>query len=64
MIERYASKFKVPKTRIIEQALRVYFEKLKKAEYSASFRKAANDDEMVSMAEQGFEDYLKILGEK
>jgi hypothetical protein len=64
MVEGYAAKFKVPKTRIIEQALRAYFEKLKKAEYSNSFRKAASDDEMVSMAEQGLEDYLKILDEK
>ncbi len=64
MLDNYAREFKMPKNRIVEKALLAYFEKLKKAEYAHSFRKAAADEEMVSMAEEGLEDYLKILPEE
>jgi predicted transcriptional regulator len=64
MLNSYAGKFKIPKNRIIEQALLAYFEKLKKAEYAHSFRKAAGDEEMLTMAEEGLEDYLKIITEE
>jgi predicted transcriptional regulator len=61
LLDAYALKFKVPKNRIMEQALRAYFERLKQAEYIRSFKKAANDPDMQNMAEEGLEDYLKIL---
>jgi predicted transcriptional regulator len=64
MLDTYARKFKMPKNRIMEQALRAYFEKLKKAEYAHSFRRAASDEEQVLMAEEGLEDYLKIISEE
>jgi predicted transcriptional regulator len=63
MLDAYARKFKIPKNRIMEQALRVYFERLKQAEYVHSFKKAAQDEGMITMAEEGLEDYLKILDE-
>ena len=64
MLDTYARKLKMPKNRIIEQALLAYFEKLKKAEYAHSFRKAAGDEDMLTMAEEGLEDYLKIISEE
>lgn len=63
MMESYANKFKVPKNRIMEQALRAYFERMKQAEYIRSFKKAASDTDMRTLAEEGLEDYLKILDE-
>jgi len=63
MLNSYSQKFKLPKNRIMEQALTAYFEKLKKAEYAHSFRKAADDQDALIMAEEGLEDYLKILSE-
>ena len=36
---------------------------LKKAEYVKSFQAAANDKEIVDMAEEGLEEYIKILDE-
>jgi hypothetical protein len=62
-LEAYAQKFKVPRNRIMEQALMAYFDRLKQAEYIRSFKKAAGDTEMETMAEEGLEDYLKILDE-
>ncbi len=63
-LDGYSKKFRIPKSRILEQALEAYFEKLKKAEYIRSFKAAAGDDEVVLMAEEGLEDYLKILDEE
>ena len=40
-------KFKVPKNRILEEALKAYFERIKKAEYIHSFKKAALDEEIA-----------------
>ena len=62
-VEEYAEKFNVPKNKIIEKSLRAYFENLKRAEYIKSFRSAAQETEMADMAEEGLEDYLKILDE-
>jgi predicted transcriptional regulator len=62
-LEMYAKKFRIPRNRIMEQALLAYFDKLKQAEYKRSFKKAAGDPEMISMTEEGLEDYLKILDE-
>ena len=64
ILNRYSELFEIPKNKIIEKALRLYFEDLKKAEYVKSFKKASEDGEMLSMAEEGLEDYLKILDRK
>ncbi|MBW6461384.1 MAG: hypothetical protein K0B08_12505 [Bacteroidales bacterium] len=63
LLGRYAAKFNLPKNKILEEALKLYFDRLKKAEYTCSFRKAAADQEMQSIAEEGLADYLKILDE-
>lgn len=62
-LEHYAQQFEVPKNRVIENALRAYFDRLKKAEYVRSFQKANQDEEMISLAEEGLEDYLSALDE-
>jgi predicted transcriptional regulator len=63
MLNQYAEMFNVPKNKILEEALNLYFDKLKKAQYIRSFRKAASNEEMQSLAEEGLADYLKILDE-
>jgi predicted transcriptional regulator len=63
MLSRYAEKFNVPKNKILEEALKLYFDKLKKAEYTRSFRKASLDQDMQNLAEDGLAEYLKILDE-
>lgn len=64
MLEQYAVKFKVPKNRIIEKSLKAYFENLKRAEYIRSFKVAAGDSEIIDMAEEGLDEYLKILDQE
>ena len=63
-LNEYAEKFKMPKNKLIEKALKAYFEQIKKAEYARSFEYASRDEEMKTLAEEGIEDYLKILGDK
>jgi predicted transcriptional regulator len=63
-LDDYSKKFKIAKSKLLEQALESYFEKIKKAEYVRSFRLAASDEDTLLMAEEGLEDYLKILGEE
>jgi len=63
-LDAYSKMFKLPKNRIMEQALRAYFNRLKKAEYAHSFHRASTDGEMQTLAEEGIEDYLKIITEE
>jgi len=63
LIKEYADKFKVPKNRILEEALKAYFTRMKKAEYIKSFQRASEDKDITSMAEEGLSDYLNILDE-
>ncbi len=63
-LEQYAVRFKVPKNRIIEKSLKAYFDNLKRAEYIRSFKVAAGDSEIIDMAEEGLEEYLKILDQQ
>ncbi len=60
----YSDKYKMPKNRIIENALNKYFDELKRAEYINSFKRANKDPEMHEMAEEGLEDYLRLLDGK
>jgi len=60
----YSDKYKLPKNKIIETALNKYFDELKRSEYINSFRRANKDPEMLEMAEEGLEDYLRILDGK
>lgn len=60
-LNEYSRKFGIPKSRILELALSAYFDKIKKAEYIRTFKAAASDEEQYLLAEEGLEEYLKIL---
>ena len=63
MLRRQAEKLSVPKNRIIEKALRIYIDQLNRAEYVKSYKEAAKDADIMSIAEEGMEDYLKQMEE-
>ncbi|MBT4400036.1 MAG: ribbon-helix-helix domain-containing protein [Bacteroidetes bacterium] len=56
-----AGKLSIPKNKIIEKALRIYIDQINRAEYVQSFKNAADDIDVLDMAEEGMEDYLKQL---
>jgi len=64
-LSNYARKENKTKRAIIEQALKVYQEKVRKEELRETFKRAAKDSEMVKMADEGMDDYeeqLNVLG--
>ncbi len=63
MLSEKAKSLSVPKNKLIETALRLYLEHLEKTEYIKSYKKAAEDNDVMSMSEEGMEDYLKQLEE-
>ncbi len=58
-----AKKLSIPKNKIIERALSIYLDQLNKAEYVKSYKRAAKDDDILSIAEEGMEDYFNQLEE-
>ena len=58
-LKNTAEKLTIPKNKIIEKALRIYLDQLNRAEYLKSFKQAANDNEIIMMAEEGMKEYLK-----
>lgn len=58
-----AKNLKLPKNKIIEKALEYYLDQIKRAEYAKSFQRAAKDPEMLLLAEEGLDDYVRILEE-
>jgi hypothetical protein len=62
-LTKRAKALSLPKNRLIENALRLYLEHLDKAEYIKSYKLASNDDDILSIAEEGMTGYLKQLEE-
>ena len=60
-LNHHAESSKTKKNKIIERALQKYFEENRRNEFIHSFKRANNDAEIISMAEEGIEDYLKLL---
>jgi len=60
-LSKKAKELKMPKNKILEKALEIYLEQLDKAAYLKSYRKMANDPDLLAMAEEGMADYFKQL---
>jgi len=56
-----AASYSMPMNKLIEKALRIYLDQLNRAEYVKSYKKAADDDDIMAIAEEGMEEYLKQL---
>ena len=61
LLSEKAKKLSMPKNKLIENALRLYLEHLEKAEYIRSYRQAASDRDILAVAEEGMQDYLRQL---
>ncbi|PIQ34356.1 MAG: CopG family transcriptional regulator [Bacteroidetes bacterium CG18_big_fil_WC_8_21_14_2_50_41_14] len=60
-LNNMAKRMSMPKNKIIEKALQIYLDQLTRAEYVQSYKQAANDKDLLDLAEEGMEDYLKQL---
>ncbi len=57
----YADKIGVAKNKIIEKALRIYLDQMNRAEYAKSYRKAGQDADIMMVAEEGMEAYIRQI---
>lgn len=58
-----ATELALPKNKLIEKALRIYLEQLNRAAYVKSYKQMSQDDEVISLAEEGMIEYMKQLEE-
>jgi hypothetical protein len=63
LLSEKAKALSLPKNKLMETALRLYLQHLEKAEYIKSYQQAAGDKDLLSMAEEGMEDYLNQIKE-
>ena len=63
-LNEMAQKLALPKNKIIEKALQIYLDQLSRAEYIKSYKQAVSDENILEIAEEGMEDYLKQLGDE
>jgi predicted transcriptional regulator len=64
MLSEKAKKLSVPKNKLIENALRIYLDQLNKAEYIKSYKRLSDDDDTLTIAEEGMADYFTQLSEE
>ncbi len=63
LLTEKAKELAIPKNKLIEKALRIYLDQLNRAAYVKSYKKLANDVNVLSIAEEGMEDYMKNIEE-
>jgi predicted transcriptional regulator len=56
-----AQQLKVPKNKLMESALRLYLDHLTRAEYIRSYKQMNEDVDLMKVAEEGMDDYLRQL---
>lgn len=54
-----AKQFSLPKNKLMEKALRIYMHEITRAEYIVSFKQAANDPDILKIAEEGMTNELR-----
>ncbi len=59
LLTEKAAAMSLPKNKLMENALRLYLEHLESAEYARSYKRAADDNNVLTIAEEGMSDYLK-----
>jgi predicted transcriptional regulator len=58
-----AKELDLPKNKLIEKALEVFLDEIKRAKYARSYKRAAQDEEIMQIAEEGMADYFRMLQE-
>ena len=58
-----AKLLQVPKNKLIEKALRIYLNQITRLEYIKSYSRMNDDADIVLLAEEGMEDYLRQIEE-
>ena len=62
-LSEMAQKLKVPKNQIIERALNKYLSEVERQLYIRSFKQLSGDKDILTIAEEGMEEYVMALDE-
>lgn len=62
-LSNIAKELKLPKNRLIENALELYLEQIEKASYIQSYKQAATDEDILLVAEEGMQDYFNTIND-
>lgn len=62
-LDQMAKHLNLPKNKLIERALEIYLDQLNRAEYVKSYRQAADDPDILVIAEEGMSEYLSRISE-
>mgnify|MGYP000144415614 CR=1 FL=1 len=57
-LSNLAKELKLPKNRLMQQALELYLEQLEKASYIKSYKQSASDQDILLVAEEGMQEYF------
>jgi len=60
-LDAIAKQYGVAKNKIIEKSLKIYLDQLNKAKYAKSYKLTGQDKDVMAVAEEGMEAYLKGL---
>ena len=61
LLEEKAKELAMPKNKLLERALSIYLDQLKRAEYLASYKRMAEDSDLLGIVEDGLSDYYRQL---
>ena len=64
LLDKKAKELALPKNKLIERALSLYLDQLNKAAYLKSYKRMAQDADLLSIAEEGMSDYLSQLAKE
>ncbi|QTE22652.1 ribbon-helix-helix domain-containing protein [Polaribacter cellanae] len=60
-LSNLAKELKLPKNKLMQQALELYLEQLEKASYIKSYKQAASDQDILMVAEEGMQEYFNEI---
>lgn len=60
-LSQMSKEMNIPKNKIIQRALNMYLKELDKALYRKSFKKYKEDVDVLSIAEEGMQDYISQI---
>ena len=59
LLHEKAIQLNLPKNKLIEKALSIYLNQINRVEYIQSYQQMESDSDVLSLAEEGMQDYLK-----
>ncbi|MGB0879257.1 MAG: ribbon-helix-helix domain-containing protein [Polaribacter sp.] len=63
-LSNFAKELQLPKNKLIEKALELYLEQIERSSYIKSYKQASDDQDILMVAEEGMQEYLRIIDDE